>query len=563
MKKYIKMIFCVGILFLSNACNDSFLDEKVLDKYSPEALKDKLGFEAAIVGLHQQFGTHLKSTDDQTIYEIWDIGTDIAWAPAGRANGMPRPYFDYTAMNSQDQASLRVWRYLYKLINNANAIVTNAEDATITAVTETDKNLYNAEAKFFRAYAYNVLATLYGDVPLETTPTTFPRTDYVRAPVADVNKLIEEDLLFAVANLPKIGSAPSGGRANMAMARQLLAEVYLRIGEDAKAEAQCLEIINGNSGSLSLIKSRYGVNATKPGDPFSDMFIFGNQRRSQGNTEAIWVYENENPTDKPYSSDSPQQRRNWVAGYYDIPGMLPTDSLGGRGIQRIRLNNWVLYQLYEQTDMRNSSFNIRRKFYFNNTGANYSNIFGKPVPAGQDQEIILADGTTKIKISKSDTIWRLAPYTTKWNQFDPRDTFGYGMWKDFILMRLAETYLLLAEAQHKQGKFLDALATLNVIRERANATPATLADIGSNPNNINYILDERARELLAEERRRMTLVRTGTLVDRAKTLSGTAPLAGGNIETTNGLTEKNLLLPIPQSEIDLNKDAVLTQNPGY
>jgi len=63
--------------------------------------------------------------------------------------------------------------------------------------------------------------------------------------------------------------------------------------------------------------------------------------------------------------------------------------------------------------------------------------------------------------------------------------------------------------------------------------------------------------LLAEENRRMTLMRTGTLVTRTTAL---------NTQTINpvlGLTTKNLLLPIPKSEIDLNKDAVLEQNTGY
>jgi starch-binding outer membrane protein, SusD/RagB family len=560
MKKYIKIILCLGLMLFSNACSESFLDEEVLDKYSPELLKDKLAFEAATVGLHQHFSTFIKSTDDQVITEIWDIGTDIAWAPAGRANGMSRPYFDYSALNSQDPASLRVWRYLYKLVNNANAIIANAEDTTITAVAQSDKNLYGAEAKFFRAYAYNMLATLYGDVPLETKPTVLPRTDYVRAPVTQVNTLIVNDLLFAVKNLPKLGAAVSGGRANMAMARQLLAEVYLRLDENAAAEAQCDSIINGNSGGpLSLTTARYGVNSTKPGDPFSDMFIFGNQRRSQGNNEAIWVLENENPADKPYNTDSPQQRRNWVAGYYDVPGMLPADTLGGRGIGRIRLNDWVLYRLYEQEDMRNSPFNIRRKIYFNNSASAYKDMYGTKVPYGQDVEYTLKDDKgTKVKVSKSDTVWRLTPYTTKWNQFDPRDSFGYGMWKDFILMRLAETYLLRAEARVKQGNTGGAADDINVVRGRANATPADAGEM-----TLDYVLDERARELLAEENRRKTLVRTRTLVQRAQTLSGTGPLAGGNIETTNGLTEKHLLLPIPQAEIDLNKDAILEQNPEY
>ena len=127
------------------------------------------------------------------------------------------------------------------------------------------------------------------------------------------------------------------------------------------------------------------------------------------------------------------------------------------------------------------------------------------------------------------------------------------MIKDLILMRLGETYLLLAEAQFKQGKLVEAATSLNVIRTRANATPVTSGQI-----TMDYILDERARELLGEENRRMTLMRTGTLVTRAIALNSNTPA-----NPLNGLTTKNLLLPIPLTEIQLNKDAVLEQNPGY
>lgn len=103
-----------------------------------------------------------------------------------------------------------------------------------------------------------------------------------------------------------------------------------------------------NSGEYQLVNARYGVNADQPGDPFSDMFFKGNQRRSQGNTEAIWVLENENPTDvRGGSSGFPQHRRVWGAAYHNRNGLIPADSLGGRGIARIRLNNWVLYDLYD------------------------------------------------------------------------------------------------------------------------------------------------------------------------------------------------------------------------
>jgi hypothetical protein len=152
----------------------------------------------------------------------------------------------------------------------------------------------------------------------------------------------------------------------------------------------------------------------------------------------------------------------------------------------------------------------------------------------------------------ADTVFKTAPHTTKWYQYDPNDVFGFAMVKDFILMRLGETYLLMAEAQFKQNKLTEAAASLNVIRARANATPITAGQV-----TMDFILDERVRELLAEENRRMTLMRTGTLVTRTQKY---------NTQTINpvlGLTNKHLLLPVPQSERDLNKDAVLEQNTGY
>jgi hypothetical protein len=150
-------------------------------------------------------------------------------------------------------------------------------------------------------------------------------------------------------------------------------------------------------------------------------------------------------------------------------------------------------------------------------------------------------------------LFKLCPHTTKWFQFDPADEFGFAMIKDLILMRLGETYLLLAEAQFKQNKKTEAAATLNILRARANASLITQADV-----TLDFILDERARELIGEENRRMTLMRTGTLVTRTTALN-----AGSQVNPVNGLAAKHLLLPIPQSEIDLNKDAVLEQNPGY
>ena len=558
MKKVIKNLISMSLIILVlYACDDSFLEEKVFDKLAPESLNDKLGYNAAEIGLYNTLSREFYTTDqDQTFIGMFQLGTDILWAPSGRSNGLARPYFDYTQLISTDWGASKVWNALYKIINNANIIIANAEENNAIGMSKEELDAFNAEARFFRAYAYNMLATLYGPVPLVLDPVDGAKTDFVRTPLSEINNLIVSDLNTAVADLPEVDKAVSEGRVNTAVASQLLAEVYLRIGENELAEDQCDLIIN--SMKFSLVDQRYGVRAGDPGDPFSDMFLLGNQRRSQGNTEAIWVLEQENPTDVTGGSTGySQHRRVWGAAYHDMAGMQPADTLGGRGLGRVRLDNWVLYGLYDSGDMRNSKYSIHRQHYFNNTESKYDAVRGMPVPYGQNATFILSDAS-ELKVFASDTIYKSAPYTLKWGQFDGRDVFGYGMFKDFILMRLGETYLLRAEARFKQNNTDGAAQDINKLRTRASAPLVNDTDI-----TLDFILDERARELLAEENRRMTLVRTGTLVERAKRLNGVTSVAGGEIETTNGLQDYHMLLPIPQSEIDLNKDAELTQNFGY
>ena len=77
------------------------------------------------------------------------------------------------------------------------------------------------------------------------------------------------------------------------------------------------------------------------------MFYKGNQRRSQGNTESIWVLQNENSSDvREGSTGAPQYRRVWGGAYHNRAGMIRADSLGGRGLSKMRLNNLVLYDLF-------------------------------------------------------------------------------------------------------------------------------------------------------------------------------------------------------------------------
>ena len=525
----------LGLAQVLSSCKKDFLDETPQSLYTPQTtLVDSLGIEAGMTGLMSVVRDIYTTTEPQALLSVMQVGTDVA-SMAGPPQGVEVPYYNYEKLQSQDAGAAFYWTSCYRIINNANILIQAAAKAPGT-VRQGYKNRIVAEARFYRAYAYNFLATLYGDVPLVLESITTPRTDFTRTPVADINAAIITDLTTAIPGL-FLASNPvqPSGRITQGAAQQLLAEVYLRTNQANLAEQQCQAILASNQ--YRLITARYGVKAGSPGDYYSDMFLVGNQRRNQGNTEIIWGIEQQLNVPggvhiEPTTYQGGQQRRVWVPGYYAINGMVIADSLGGRGIGRIRLSQWVDYRLYAATDMRNSKYNLKRKFYYND--ATKSTLFGK-----------------RVIVTGSDTAYRITPYSTKWNQYNPLDAFGLPTVKDLPMMRLGETYLLLAEAQFKQGNTAGAATSINVLRTRAQAPQVTAANI-----DLDFILDERARELIGEEQRRLTLVRTGTLVSR------TMRLNGNPIYVTN-LTTNNQLLPIPQSEIDRNVSGTLTQNPGY
>jgi hypothetical protein len=126
--------------------------------------------------------------------------------------------------------------------------------------------------------------------------------------------------------------------------------------------------------------------------------------------------------------------------------------------------------------------------------------------------------------------------------------------RDLIFHRLGDTYLLAAEAQLKANGAAAALPYVNEVRRRAGATPAVVGDI-----DIDYILDERGRELFGEYHRWFDLKRTEKLVERAS-------LHNFMVEEAN-FTGKDgnlkILRPIPQEAIDLNQNLDFVQNPAY
>lgn len=549
MKKTI-YIMLVLVAISTGACKESFLEEKPLDKFSPEnLLVDKAGFESVIHALHVS-----AREEELDQVPVMATGTDIAVFGAGDG----RFYNNYKEITPTSNNVNQWWDWAYtKVIKNANLIITRAENPAVKW-TEEEKNAIVAEAKFFRAYAYNSLVNLYGGVPIVDRELTAPKYDFVRASRLEVLKFIESDLDFAVLHLPVVVTdVKKDGRIFKAAAYHLLSEVCISLGKATstasyydKSIASATKVIDGTCGQYKLMTNRFG-DLSRPGDAFSDLFWTGQQNRASGNLETIWAIQYEYTTPGGGSGGNVNVRW-WGPKFEDLTApdnkkMLVNDSLG-RSQGAVRPNNYYFYDIWKAdwNDMRNSKYNIRRTWIWNNPTSPYLRTVVRTVVDGGKVWVLDLNGVKSTKTV--DTMRVFYPQIRKIEGLMKGGPANGRTDNDQYRMRLAETYLLRAEAAFHKGDLAAAAADINVVRARAKAVPATPSQI-----TLDYILDERARELTVEEHRRKTLCRLGVLVERVKRYSA----------KSKDIEPYHQWFPIPQKAIDANRGAKLDQNPGY
>ena len=562
--KNIYKYFLLSIVLLSLSCNeDKILEEIPLDFYSPEnsyvTLQD---FNSGIYGLYDL--TRFAFSEDEGYILELIFGTDIGY---NSRNQLDIWFGDYEA-TLQPQAAhiLSHWRNYYNIVSAANVIIGRLPNSQLT---EEQGIKIEAEAKFFRGVAYRTLGYLWGGVPIELEEVTEPKTDYTRATREEVYLQAVSDLDFAAQNLAGISEVNDGEISDLA-AYHMLAEVYLALERWDDAIAAATVVID--DPNTALMTERFGSRSNEPGDVYWDLFRRGNQNRSSGNTEAIYVFQYEvdvlGGVQVSDGNTAPRLERNFAPRstafpYTDPGGVRPflsqpvSDYTGGRGIGRLRTTNHYNYGVWQSDwdDMRNSPYNYVRDVAFNNPESEW---FGQ----------MLSDHIDLFRQSRNDTIINWYPYpskvTTPGNHpaglfIDPvlkTLTNGAGTtYTDQYFIRLAETYLIRAEAYLGKNNTTLAAADINVVRSRANATPVTPGEV-----DIDYILDERMRELGAEERRRLTLARLGLVYDRVSRFADgnqNASFKGLNVQPHHNLW------PIPFSEIERNTGAELEQNPNY
>ena len=233
----------------------------------------------------------------------------------------------------------------------------------------------------------------------------------------------------------------------------------------------------------------------------------------------------------------------------------------------------------DPNDFRGSEVMVQRDYY-TPSGKKWSEV-KKAVKARVEAK--LYDVTAGDTINITPRFWKFS---------DDRHLFDAGNAyydTDWYMIRIAETYLLRAEARLAQGNKAGAAEDINVLRKRAGAKACTAADI-----NIDYILDERVRELFGEEQRWVTLSRlscnpnatyvtecyptqdpaiSNTFYERTRKYGvgyenedrGREAYtdALGNTRHRPNVKPYNYLLPIPIQIIQSNKDVKIEQNYGY
>ncbi|QNA44209.1 RagB/SusD family nutrient uptake outer membrane protein [Lacibacter sediminis] len=560
MKTLIRLTLLI-LIMTASSCKKSFLDEKPLSFLSTtNAFQTANDFQASINNLYRNVRDEFYSRSDwqpmQYLYRTdlvveVTVGTNPQLATEFGPNG--------TLPNNH-------WSQIWKIVAEANTIISRIPASSLSA---TDKVAFEAKGKFFRAFGYRTLAYLWGGVPLIKEEIVSEKTDFTRATKQEVLAFVIEDLKFAAANLPGISVVKDGEVSNL-VAQHLLSEVYLAAGQFQNAVDAATVVIN--DPATDLMTSRFGARSSvNPGDVYWDLFQAKNQnRKSANNREGLWVIQFE--TDVPGGgavstamAGSFQMERVHVPLFRDfrVNGVSQfrwpvSDYSGGRGVGFMQPSRYFADTVWASdfnNDIRNANHNFIRVIPVTNPS---SPLFGQTVstqnpPAGagvtypsrvfypyQAKATTIGDHPAGLYVNPGSSDPTL--------KFELKASAG-GTYADQYMFRLAETYLLRAEAYIGLGNTAAAAVDINVVRSRANASPITAANA-----TIDYVLDERMRELGIEEKRMLTLMRLGKLYDRVRKHN---PFYGVNMQPHFNLWA------IPFGEIERNTGAVLAQNPGY
>lgn len=605
-QKLYRMIFFIIVIIGMESCSeDEWLQPKPLSLFTPEsALLDSRGilgllsFCAAVEREEFYEGDVNPIITEMLFSEIIVQGQTLRLGPAQNLNLSITPTSElyYNKFNSIGV----FWTNFYKVIATANMVIDRIDDAEFKD--EAERNAILGSAYFHRAYSYYRLTHQFGDVPFIGREVNSPKLDFYSTKREVILEKIKKDLEYAV---QWVSDNVDRGRETKGACYHLLTKINLALGYFDDAIASSNAVING--GVYSLMTTPFGVIPAEEGDYLRNLGIVRDDvvarlhwppnKALAANREVLYLAISRD--ELPSSRINTAIMRNTVPFWgstsphmiYTPDGMAPSMSTSrdeefqlletfGRGVGNSR-PTWYSQKLIwdDPNDLRHKKGNwmSMEDLVYNASNS----LKGKSPYYGEPLQFRDASG----KVLMSDTImnWFEWPHY-KCYQLSPLQAVPTGGGNDMYIFRLAETYLLRAEAYWWKGDLPNAMADINAVRTRAGCDPYTdLSKI-----NIGTVLDERARELYYEEPRKTELTRISYLFaqtgksyngktysmnnfgedsffyDRVMKFNDFYNKGVVNISGTEyTISPYHVLWPIPQQAISANSQGVINQNYGY
>ncbi|WP_316837242.1 RagB/SusD family nutrient uptake outer membrane protein [Pedobacter nutrimenti] len=526
--------------------------KKFIDPETPSIITDKFyntkeGQEKLLVDIYAQYRGVFNTSELQ--YYGTDLYMAIGEGPVEKMfNGYDKTF------NSTAPVVGGYWKNLYKIVQESNTLLSRCTPA----IAGGDYNKITAQGRFLRVLAYYYLVETFGPVPFYDKEQTEVIETATRTPEQAIYTFMISELVAIKGQLPL--TSTEAGRLNNAAVTHLLGKIYLT--RAYKPFAQPTDFTNAASNLDEVISQ--GKSAFYLSKNYKDAY----DETKQNNPEVIWAIQY--GTDKNFNgSGNPQQSLFGFNITALEPGMFIRNQLDYSSMQR---QYWVIpkaHELFTNPDIDTRyDATFKREFYVNNPANTNFGALGIYFPRWNDQSGI-SNGAQKFYPFKNGGNYNWYPQSTSLAILNDgidrmpivqkfKDTKmewgGLGTRED-VVFRLADTYLLAAEAYLGAGNQGLALERVNAIRQRAAKDDASYVQFMQlNSLNINVIMDERARELFGDHDRWFDLKRSHTLIERAKAYN---PF----VQQYNNINNNHLVRPIPQDE--LNKLSGIAQNNGY
>jgi hypothetical protein len=517
--KNIKLLFVFSLLLsLGFTSCESFLEENVKDQISVDYIYNSpAGLQVGVNALYNQMRYYnLPSGDTGDLWSnvFFMVSTDL-----GLHRTWNTPYG--TGHNPVSFTGSK-WIQGYRIIDRCSAIITAARSIEMDATAK--KNLV-AQARVIRGELYLDLKQMYGGILIDTIPTTPENindvVEYKVASDADVFKLINDDLDFAIANLSYKVDA---GRYGQGVARHIRGKSAMWQNDWQEAADQFDAVINDGTHTLVSLVDVWGQNAN--------------------NKESLFTYQKDfllGPSDNLAGGGGSWMSSVFTNRTYELKTNELTQNVdyGGQSLGWFYPNNY-LKSLYDKTnDLRFKTYYYSDNYLDYKINVPTNPNFGQPIT---NPAIAAPNGNYRA------WHWSLKKYHDINKLPNTLDSF-----KGYMYYRLAETYLLSSEAHHNLGNDTKALLYLNKVRRRGyTGNPlSAVSTYDITTWSLNSYLDESARELAFENNRWFLLKRLGLLVDRQNLYFRSSPSGTISGEIPLKMLPVMVNMPIPQSQMDL------------